>query len=113
MYLLHLFLQANECAAKSIHLDFLQDETCLLPARTDENDQPLKRPTADTYNFVTECFFMTQKCMDLGNFVLIILLYLLLNADRSYLCRQAVMLAVLVLLLACLKGKGAGEITGT
>ncbi|XP_045536745.1 ubiquitin conjugation factor E4 A [Papilio machaon] len=56
----------EECAAKSVHLDCLHSETCLLPPREDENNQSIKRPTADTYNFVTECFFMTQKCIDLG-----------------------------------------------
>ncbi|CAH0585693.1 unnamed protein product [Chrysodeixis includens] len=56
----------QECAEKSVHLDCLHNETCLLPARVTEDDQPVKRPTADTYNFVTECFFMTQKCIDLG-----------------------------------------------
>ncbi|KPI94382.1 Ubiquitin conjugation factor E4 A [Papilio xuthus] len=56
----------EECEAKSVHLDCLHNETCLLPPREDENNQSLKRPTADTYNFVTECFFMTQKCIDLG-----------------------------------------------
>ncbi|XP_063624083.1 ubiquitin conjugation factor E4 A [Cydia splendana] len=56
----------EECEAKSVHLDCLHSETSLLPSREDENNQSLKRPTADTYNFVTECFFMTQKCIDLG-----------------------------------------------
>ncbi|CAG4971899.1 unnamed protein product [Colias eurytheme] len=56
----------EECAAKAIHLDCLHTETCLLPAREGEDGQTVKRPTADTYNFVTECFFMTQKCIDLG-----------------------------------------------
>ncbi|CAH2096167.1 unnamed protein product [Euphydryas editha] len=56
----------EECEAKSVHLDCLHSETCLLPARESEDGQPIKRPTADTYNFVTECFFLTQKCIDLG-----------------------------------------------
>ncbi|CAG5046070.1 unnamed protein product [Parnassius apollo] len=56
----------EECEAKSVHLDCLHSETCLLPPRENEETQPIKRPTADTYNFVTECFFMTQKCIDLG-----------------------------------------------
>ncbi|XP_068633346.1 ubiquitin conjugation factor E4 A isoform X2 [Battus philenor] len=55
----------EECETKSVHLDCLYNETCLLPPRENENDQTIKRPTADTYNFVTECFFMTQKCIDL------------------------------------------------
>ncbi|XP_041979674.1 ubiquitin conjugation factor E4 A [Aricia agestis] len=56
----------EEATAKSVHLTCLYDETCLLPAKEDENGQTVKRPTADAYNFVTECFFMTQKCIDLG-----------------------------------------------
>ncbi|XP_052753244.1 ubiquitin conjugation factor E4 A [Galleria mellonella] len=56
----------EESLAKSVHLDCLHSETCLLPAREGDDGQPIKRSTADTYNFVTECFFMTQKCIDLG-----------------------------------------------
>lgn len=56
----------EECVAKSVHLDCLNTETCLLPALEGDDGQPIKRPTAETYNFVTECFFMTQKCIDLG-----------------------------------------------
>lgn len=56
----------EECASKSVHLDSLHNETCLLPPREDENGQSIKRPTAETYSFVTECFFVTQKCIDLG-----------------------------------------------
>ncbi|XP_023937191.2 ubiquitin conjugation factor E4 A [Bicyclus anynana] len=56
----------EECAAKSVHLDCLHSETCLLPTREADDGQTMKRPTADTYSFVTECFFMTQKCIDLG-----------------------------------------------
>ncbi|CAH0691866.1 unnamed protein product [Spodoptera exigua] len=56
----------EESVSKCVHLDCLHNETCLLPARVTEDDQPIKRPTANSYNFVTECFFMTQKCIDLG-----------------------------------------------
>ncbi|KAL4715997.1 hypothetical protein ACJJTC_013297 [Scirpophaga incertulas] len=56
----------EECASKSVHLDCLHCETSLLPAREGEGGQTIKRSTADTYNFVTECYFMTQKCIDLG-----------------------------------------------
>lgn len=56
----------EECKSKSVHLTCLHNETCLLPAQEDENGQTIKRPTAEVYNFVTECFFMTQKCIDLG-----------------------------------------------
>ncbi|CAG9561890.1 unnamed protein product [Danaus chrysippus] len=55
----------EEAPSKSVHLS-LHSETCLLPAREADDGTPIKRPTAETYNFVTECFFMTQKCIDLG-----------------------------------------------
>ncbi|GBP03297.1 Ubiquitin conjugation factor E4 A [Eumeta japonica] len=56
----------EECPAKSVHLDCLHNETCLLPAREDSEGHTIKRPTAEVYNFVTECFFMSQKCIDLA-----------------------------------------------
>jgi hypothetical protein len=59
-------LQPEDCAAKSVHLDCLHNETSLLPVREGDDGQPIKRPNAESYNFVTECFFMTQKCIDLG-----------------------------------------------
>lgn len=56
----------EDAVAKSVHLDCLHSETCLLPPQVNDDDQPLKRNTAETFSFVTECFFMTQKCIDLG-----------------------------------------------
>ncbi|KAI8436814.1 hypothetical protein MSG28_010273 [Choristoneura fumiferana] len=41
-------------------IDCLHSETSLLPAKEDENGQALKRPSADTYNFVTE--FVSLRC---------------------------------------------------
>ncbi|XP_045518341.1 ubiquitin conjugation factor E4 A [Pieris brassicae] len=71
----------EECEAKSVHLDCLHTETCLLPARETEEGVTVKRPTAETYNFVTECFFMTQKCIDLGFRVCV---------EKLYRCSQEV-----------------------
>ncbi|XP_058461045.1 ubiquitin conjugation factor E4 A [Malaya genurostris] len=47
--------------AKGVHMQDTEKETCLLPV--DENESRLE---ADKYNFVTECFFMTHKAIDLG-----------------------------------------------
>ncbi|XP_053685325.1 ubiquitin conjugation factor E4 A [Sabethes cyaneus] len=47
--------------AKGVHMLDTEKETCLLPV--DENEIRLE---ADKYNFVTECFFMTHKAIDLG-----------------------------------------------
>lgn len=48
--------------SKSVHMYGVEKETCLIPV-ADEN-QP--RKTADSYNFVTEVFYMTHKAIDLG-----------------------------------------------
>ncbi|XP_055638836.1 ubiquitin conjugation factor E4 A [Toxorhynchites rutilus septentrionalis] len=48
-------------AAKGVHMLDSEKETCLLPVEEDE-----VRLEADKYNFVTECFFMTHKAIDLG-----------------------------------------------
>lgn len=50
-----------EKIAKGVHMKDTEKETCLLPM--EENDEHLE---ADKYNFVTECFFMTHKAIDLG-----------------------------------------------
>lgn len=45
----------------------LSKETCIIPPREVYEDvDGSTRPTAGTYNFVTECFFMTHKALDLG-----------------------------------------------
>lgn len=46
---------------KGIHMSNLSEETCFLPM--EENGH---RYLAENYNFVTECFFMTHKTLDLG-----------------------------------------------
>lgn len=60
-----LLVDPTYCAAKAdhaaVHMTDMSKETCLLP--TTENEE---RTTAATYNFVTECFFMTHKAIDLS-----------------------------------------------
>lgn len=48
--------------SKSVHMYGGDKETCLISA-PGENQQ---RKTADSYNFVTEVFYLTHKAMDLG-----------------------------------------------
>ncbi|XP_058813018.1 ubiquitin conjugation factor E4 A [Topomyia yanbarensis] len=50
-----------EKSIKGVHMQDTEKETCLLPV--EENETRLE---ADKYNFVTECFFMTHKAIDLG-----------------------------------------------
>ncbi|XP_077284887.1 ubiquitination factor E4A [Arctopsyche grandis] len=53
--------------AKCVHMKDLSKETCIIPPREVYEDvDGVTRPTAGTYNFVTECFFMTHKVLDLG-----------------------------------------------
>lgn len=51
-----------DCQTKSVHMHGIEKETCLIPA-PDENQS---RQTVDSYNFVTEIFYMTHKAIDLG-----------------------------------------------
>lgn len=50
-----------DCQKHGVHMKAMDKETCLVG--TEENE---KRLIADKYNFVTECFFMTHKAIDLG-----------------------------------------------
>lgn len=60
-----LLVDPTYCAAKNdkqaVHMTDMNKETCLLPATENE-----ERITAETYNFVTECFYMTHKAIDLS-----------------------------------------------
>lgn len=47
---------------KSVHMYGVEKETCLISMA--DSEQP--RKTADSYNFVTEVFYMTHKAIDLG-----------------------------------------------
>lgn len=52
----------NERKVKGVHLVKASAETCFLPSDGNE-----VRTTADEYNFITDCFYMTHKALDLGN----------------------------------------------
>lgn len=51
-----------ERTAKGVHMHAVDKETCLV-SHSDE-DQP--RKTSNSYNFVTEVFYMTHRAIDLG-----------------------------------------------
>lgn len=53
---------SGDRAAKGVNMSDMDKETCLIPRRDDTE----VLITADTYNFVTECFFMTHKALDLS-----------------------------------------------
>ncbi|EFN84625.1 ubiquitin conjugation factor E4 A [Harpegnathos saltator] len=46
---------------RGIHMKGLSSETCLIPIPEGES-----RPTADSFGFITECFFLTHRALDLG-----------------------------------------------
>lgn len=58
-------VKAESYEQKQIHLPDMFKETCLLPHDTDSDSSgaPL---TANSYNFVTECFYMAHRALDLG-----------------------------------------------
>ncbi|XP_060534633.1 ubiquitin conjugation factor E4 A [Cylas formicarius] len=57
---------ANDKAeSKGVHMHDLSSETCFIPvASTDELEE--ERLTSSQYSFITECFFMSHKALDLG-----------------------------------------------
>ena len=44
----------------------LSSETCLIPTPEGE-----KRPVAESFNFITECFFLTHQALNLGHRVIL------------------------------------------
>lgn len=60
-----LLVDPTYCATKTgnqaVHMIDISKETCLLPSTENED-----RITAETYNFITECFYMTHKAIDLS-----------------------------------------------
>ncbi|XP_057672710.1 ubiquitin conjugation factor E4 A [Diorhabda carinulata] len=50
---------------KHIHMSDMSTETCFLPVSSDDTLEE-KRLMANSYNFVTECFFMAHRSIDLG-----------------------------------------------
>lgn len=61
---------ANERSAKSVHMVDMDKETCLIPAPgvadTVETTSTERSVSSTSYNFVTECFFMTHRALDLS-----------------------------------------------
>jgi ubiquitin conjugation factor E4 A len=51
----------DEVCLKGVHMKKLASETCLIPA---PEDAP--RPLSETFSFVTECFYLAHKALDLG-----------------------------------------------
>ncbi|XP_059616667.1 ubiquitin conjugation factor E4 A [Phlebotomus argentipes] len=56
----------DQRASRDVHMQSVDKETCLLPTAEGET-----RPMAQKYNFITECFFMAHKAIDLGYRVVI------------------------------------------
>lgn len=51
----------EEAKKRNSHMHDLHSETCLLPTEEGED-----RIVSESFNFVTECFFLAQKSLDLG-----------------------------------------------
>ncbi|KAG5320999.1 UBE4A factor, partial [Pseudoatta argentina] len=51
----------TESLQRGIHMKGLSSETCLIPTPEGEN-----RPMSDSFGFITECFFLTHRALDLG-----------------------------------------------
>ncbi|XP_023710863.1 ubiquitin conjugation factor E4 A isoform X2 [Cryptotermes secundus] len=50
-----------EMRSKGVHMKKMASETCLIPA---PEDTP--RPLSETYGFISECFYLAHKALDLG-----------------------------------------------
>lgn len=50
-----------EMRLKGVHMKKLDSETCLIPAADGTH-----RPSSETYGFVSECFYLAHKALDLG-----------------------------------------------
>ncbi|XP_056648617.1 ubiquitin conjugation factor E4 A isoform X2 [Diorhabda sublineata] len=57
--------QNEDIEQKHIHMSDMSTETCFLPVSSDDTLEE-KRLMANSYNFVTECFFMAHRSIDLG-----------------------------------------------
>jgi len=53
---------ANNRVELGVHMKGLDTETCIIS--TSENKQPI--PLSSSYNFITECFFLTHRALYLG-----------------------------------------------
>lgn len=60
--LLLLGLQDEDCPSKEIHLLEMSKQTCFIPVSDLDNT----RLVSTSYSFVTECFYMGHRALDLG-----------------------------------------------
>lgn len=51
----------NESTGQIVHLKGMSSETCLIPTSEDG-----AKPVAKSFGFITECFFLTHRALDLG-----------------------------------------------
>ncbi|XP_012254969.2 ubiquitin conjugation factor E4 A [Athalia rosae] len=51
----------EESRSRGLHARGMSGETCLIPTPEGES-----RPAAETFGFVTECFYLTHRALDLG-----------------------------------------------
>lgn len=55
---------AGDRAARSVHMVDMEKETCLMPAPAAADEQ--RATSTAAYSFVTECFYMTHRAIDLS-----------------------------------------------
>lgn len=51
----------DEMRSKGVHMKKMASETCLIPAAEDT-----PRPWSESYGFISECFYLAHKALDLG-----------------------------------------------
>lgn len=73
---------SEEANSKGVHMKGLDSETCLIPVAEGTST----RPFALGYNFITECFFMAHRSLDLG-FRVVLEQLLRLNQDIAQIQR--------------------------
>lgn len=59
-------VENEQCSQRNVHMFDLSKETCLIPNTAEDSDVVPPRDTVGTYNFMTECFFMGHKALELG-----------------------------------------------
>ncbi|CAG9770952.1 unnamed protein product [Ceutorhynchus assimilis] len=55
----------SDASSKGIHMSGLSADTCFIPMDSNDGLEET-RQTAEKYNFITECFFMAHKAVDLS-----------------------------------------------
>ena len=59
----------------------LAEETCLIPQSEAENE---RLQPEENYNFMSECFYMTHRCINLGFIILILLTNCMRSNEESH-----------------------------